>query len=129
MIGACEVFELPELPTAPSDVTSGVSIYEHANFLGASALITEDVRDLKNFHGPCKHQPDDPEEDPFYDWNDCISSIRVASGWRAVIYRDDNFRGQSLEVNADVGNLQLVAGRCDHDGLNDCITSIRVREP
>jgi hypothetical protein len=27
----------------------------------------------------------------------------------------------------DVPNLQLVSGTCSHDGLNDCISSIRVR--
>jgi hypothetical protein len=39
---------------------------------------------------------------------------------------DDNFRGQSISASQDVPNLQLVAGTCDHDGLNDCITSVRV---
>ena len=58
-----------------------------------------------------------------------MSSVKVAQGWRAVIYRDTDYRGQALEVTADAPNLQLVAGTCSHDGLNDCITSIKVIAP
>ena len=117
------------LPTAPSELTSGVTMYEHANFQGESAHLTSDVRDLKDFKGPCEHTSTDSTvsgPSTTYDWNDCVSSLRVAPGWRVQIYRDDDFRGQSLSVTADVPNLQLVAGTCDHDGLNDCITSVRV---
>jgi hypothetical protein len=48
-------------------------------------------------------------------------------GWHATIYKDDSFRGQSVETTSDLPNLQLVAGSCDDDGLNDCVSSIRVR--
>jgi len=64
-----------------------------------------------------------------HDWNDCVSSIRIAPGWRAIVFRDDDFSGQRLEVTANVPNLQLVAGSCGHDGLNDCITSITLFAP
>jgi hypothetical protein len=119
-----------ELPTAPTDLATGITIYEHANFLGDSALLTADVGDLKDYDGPCAHQTTTGYGVPYtyYNWNDCVSSIRVAPGWRATIYRDGSFKGESLEVTADVPNLQLVRGSCDHDGLNDCITSIRVRQ-
>lgn len=121
------------LPGAPSELTTGITIYDNANFGGASALLTKDVSDLKAYNGPCEHEstiyrPDGTTmTSTTYNWNDCVSSIRVAPGWRATVYRDDDFKGQSLEVTADVPNLQLVPGSCDHDGLNDCITSIRVR--
>ena len=85
------------------------------------------MRDLKDFKGPCEHESSDADgTSTTFDWNDCVSSIRVAPGWRVQVYRDDDFRGQSLSTTADVPNLQLVAGTCDHDGLNDCITSVRV---
>jgi hypothetical protein len=118
-----------DLPAAPSELTSGVTIYEHANFMGASALLTADVRDLKDFNGPCVHYewsgtPGGSSID--YDWNDCVSSLKVAPGWRATIYRDDDFKGESFAATGEVPNLQLVRGSCDHDGLNDCITSIRI---
>jgi hypothetical protein len=120
------------LPAAPSELTAGVTLYEHANFGGQSAHLTGDVRDLKDFKGPCEHQ--DSSGGPgglstTYDWNDCISSIRVASGWRVELYRDEDFKGQSLASGVDVPNLQLVMGTCDHDGLNDCVTSVRVFRP
>ncbi len=118
--------EMPSLPMAPSDLTSGVSIYEHANFLGNSALLTESNTDLSEYDGPCEH---DEGDYTIHDWNDCVSSIRVAPGWRAIAYRDTDYRGQSVDLSADAPNLQLVAGSCSHDGLNDCITSIKVIMP
>ena len=121
----------PRLPTAPSDLTSGVSIYEHANYLGDSALLTVSRTDLADFRGPCEHSDTDANgtTSSTYDWNDCVSSVRVAQGWRAVIHRDSNYRGQALDVTADLPNLQLAAGTCSHDGLNDCVTSIKVIAP
>jgi len=124
LIAACQD---AGLPTAPSELRTGLVAYEHANFVGASAHITRSLTDLKDVKGPCEH--DDGDGNVTRDWNDCISSIRIAPGWRATVYRDGNLKGQSLEVAADVPNLQLVAGTCDHDGLNDCITSIRVFAP
>ena len=118
------------LPSAPSELLTGVTLYEDANFRGRSAHLTSDVRDLKDFDGPCEHTSSDANgTSTSRDWNDCVSSIRVAPGWRVEAYRDDDFRGQSISASADVPNLQLVAGTCDHDGLNDCITSVRVVAP
>ena len=123
--------EMPSLPSAPSDLTSGVSIYEDANFLGDSALLTTSYTNLSEFKGPCEHSDTDANGSVSYtyDWNDCVSSLKVAPGWRAVIYRDTNYNGQSLELIADAPNLQLVAGSCSHDGLNDCVTSVKVLAP
>ena len=131
LIGMAGCKAAPSLPTAPSDLTNGVSIYEDANFLGDSALLTASTKDLADFKGPCEHSDTDGNGNTSfsYDWSDCVSSIRVAQGWRAVIYRDSNYRGQSVEVNADAPNLQLVAGTCSHDGLNDCVTSIKIIAP
>ena len=119
-----------ELPTGPSELLTGVTLYEHANFLGRSAHITMDVRDLKTFDGPCEHESSNTTySTTTFDWNDCASSIRVAPGWRVDAYRDDDFKGQSVSATQDIPNLQLVPGSCDHDGLNDCITSVRVVRP
>lgn len=122
--------ETGRLPTAPSDFTAGVIVYEHANYLGASAYLTEDIRDLRDVRGPCEHYDGDGASGGryYYDWNDCISSVKVAPGWQATLYRDDNYRDDELAITADVPNLQLVTQHdCPHDGLNDCVTSIRVR--
>ena len=114
----------PSLPTAPSELTTGVAIYEHANYAGESALISEDLKNLKNVKGPCRKPSDDGDEDT--GWSDCLSSIRVAPGWRATLYRDDGFRGEQLEVTTDVPNLTQASGRCPKGGFNDCATAIRV---
>ena len=118
--------ESASLPMAPTDLTGGVSLWEHANFQGNSALLTESQVDLAKFSGPCEH---DAGNSTFHDWNDCVSSVRVAPGWRAVIYRDTDYDGQSTELTADAPNLQLVPGDCPHDGLNDCVTSVKVIAP
>ena len=55
--------------------------------------------------------------------------VRIAPGWRAVLYRDDGFKGEQLEITADVPNLTQAVGRCSKGGFNDCVTSIRVFRP
>jgi Peptidase inhibitor family I36 len=119
---------MKSLPTAPSltALTSGVAIYEHADFAGDSAVVTEDLGDLKDFHGPCPGEVTSTGiGSP--NWNDCMSSLKVAPGWRVTVYRDDDFDGESFDATSDVPNLALVRGSCGKGGLNDCITSIRVR--
>ena len=122
LVPGCE--DTPELPFEPSDLTAGIVLFEHANFHGNSAHITGDIPDLRDFKGPCAH--DDGSGGVSRDWNDCVSSVRVAPGWRATLYKDDDFDDDSLDITDDVPNLQLVPGDCD-DGLNDCISSVRVR--
>lgn len=113
-----------ELPMAPTALTTGVILYEHANFLGNSAHLTADLPDLRDFRGPCLHGEDASSRD----WNDCVSSVRVAPGWRATLYRGPNFHDDALEITEDVANLQLVPEHdCDQGGLNDCVSSVRVR--
>lgn len=115
-----------ELPMAPTSLTAGIILYEHANFLGNSAHVTGDTPDLRDFRGPCIHQSDDSTD---RNWNDCVSSVRVAPGWRATIYRGTSYRDDALELTADMPNLQLVTEHdCDEGGLNDCVSSVRVRQ-
>jgi len=117
--------DVKELPTAPSNFTEGVILYEHANFLGNAAHVTSDVADLRDFRGPCVH---DDGESVTRDWNDCISSVKVAPGWTATLYRGPNYKDDTLEAIEDVSNLQLVRQHdCPKDGLNDCVSSVRVR--
>jgi hypothetical protein len=52
--------------------------------------------------------------------NDDISSIQVASGYRVILYADDNFTGATLTVTAN--NSCLVGA-----GWNDRVSSIRVQ--
>ena len=113
-----------ELPMAPTPFDGGIILYEHANFLGNSAHLTADTPDLRDFRGPCLHGDDASSRD----WNDCVSSVRVAPGWRATLYRDPDYHDDALEITQDVANLQLVRQHdCDQGGLNDCVSSVRVR--
>ena len=116
------------LPSAPSDLTTGIVIYENANFVGASAHITTDVPDLEEAHGPCLRSSDTSDASSLKDsWDDCVSSIRVAPGWRATLYEDPNYKGWAADVGQEnVANFQLVRGPCTHDTFNDCASSVRV---
>lgn len=115
----------PELPMAPTPFTAGVILYEHANFLGNSAHLTADTPDLRDFLGPCFEGDDASGRN----WNDCVSSVRVAPGWRATLYRDPDYHDDALEITEDVANLQLVRQHdCNHGGLNDCVSSVRLRQ-
>jgi len=115
-----------ELPMAPSSLTAGIILYEHANFLGNSAHLTGDTPDLRDFRGPCLHQGSETSE---RNWSDCASSVRVAPGWKATLYRGANYRDDALEITADVSNLQLIRQHdCEEGGMNDCVTSVRVRQ-
>jgi len=117
------------LPGAPSDLTSGIVIYQHANFLGESALITTDIPDLAVVRGPCVRTDTDADGNTSStdSWDDCASSVRVAPGWRATLYEDPNYKGWAADVGEEnVANYQLVRGPCSKDTFNDCASSVRV---
>ena len=117
--------EPEELPMAPSSLNAGIILYEHANFLGNSAHLTGDISDLRDFKGPCFEGDDASGRN----WNDCVSSVRVAPGWRATLYRGADYHDDALDITEDVANLQLVLRHdCDRGGLNDCVSSVRVRQ-
>jgi hypothetical protein len=123
---------LDSLPTAPEELTSGIVVYQYANYGGESALITEDIAHLSSFRGPCEHS--DPsyvegeDDDIYHDWEDCISSVRVAPGWSATLFRDSGYHSDSLQIVADVPNLKRVHGHRSKKGMGDCLSSIRVRK-
>ena len=122
------------LPTGPSKLAEGLIVYEHDQFRGQTAHITSDIPDLEVFDGPCVKQetitlPNGATtQSRRFSWDNCISSVSVAAGWRAILYADDDYRGGRIEVNADLSDLKSVAGSCEQ-GLNDCISSIRVFRP
>jgi Peptidase inhibitor family I36 len=112
------------LPTEPSELTAGIVIYQDANFLGRSAYITSDIRNLSEVDGPCTQSDG---ENTTNSWDDCVSSVRVAPGWRATLYEDPNFKGWAADVgDENVANYQLVRGPCRRDTFNDCASSVRV---
>lgn len=119
LAGACGT---PKLHSAPE----GITVFEDRNYGGRSVVIDRDIPDLDEFQGPCTVSDGGyPTESTRPTWNDCISSIRVPPGWTGTIFGDDDYRGSSLVVTEDVPDLRNVAGRCG-DGMNDCVSSIRV---
>ena len=66
-----------ELPAAPDALVEGITVYEHANYTAASALLTGDASDLTTFKGICRQETTDLLDRTSSTWNNCISSIGV----------------------------------------------------
>ena len=125
--GSCG--DYARLPNAPSELTTGLVIYQHANFLGESAHVTNDIPNLEQVHGPCIREDTDANGNTSSSdsWDDCVSSVRVAPGWRATLYQHPNYKGWAADVgDENVANYQLVRGPCSKDTFNDCASSIRL---
>jgi hypothetical protein len=118
LLSACEKLAILG-PTPPGE---GVTFFIHANFIGSAQAVNVDVRDLDKVEGPCAKGGNEPAEPT---WGDCISSVRVSAGWSATLYRDREFRGESVKLTADAPNLGELPGPCD-GSFNDCVSSIRV---
>ena len=118
-------------PAGPLDdlAPTGINIYGNADYAGVSAHVTTDVSDLSYYSGGCNercsYRQDGSSVCTSY-WGDCISSIKVAPGWKATVYVKSDFGGDSEELTVDVPNLGQIAGPCKGN-WNDCISSIRVR--
>jgi hypothetical protein len=107
---------------APTPQGEGIVIFLNADFSGPSQSLNVDVPDLGKVEGACSSG----EEGETPSWSDCISSVKVNPGWAATLYRDKNYKGASMTVNADTPSLRDVRGPCDKDSFNDCVSSIRV---
>ena len=118
----------PRLPFAPSDLTTGIVIYEFQDYQGESAHLTGDISDLDDVKGPCiKTESEGGTTTTTEIWDDCISSVRVAPGWEAHLYEHPNFGGWDQSVREDVSDLGEVLGPChSDDNLDNCVSSIRV---
>jgi hypothetical protein len=62
------------LPTAPSELTAGIVMYEHDDYLGNSAHVVANITSLYNVSGPCV---DYSSSQNGGDFNDGVSAIRV----------------------------------------------------
>jgi hypothetical protein len=132
------------LPAAPPELTRGVVLWEHAGFRGKSIHIFASVgsisMNLWDYKGPCatftKELDSDYDPEKTLTWDDCVSSVQIAPGWRVTLYEDLNSKGVSYTAAADVPDLRLVpAGTCLRGyqlrvgGLDDCVSSVRVDSP
>ena len=110
--------------TGPSE-SAGITVYEHPNFEGSSRTFDGNAWDLDDVRGPCVGFFD---SDELGDWDNCISSIRVPTGWEGTVYEHAGYRGDYLTITSDIQDLDDVRGPCGDD-WDDCISSILVRHP
>jgi hypothetical protein len=103
-------------PTTPTGTS--IVIYQDTNFRGDSRAVFSNAPDLDDLPG-CGGSG--------ADWNDCISSIRVPSGWEITVFEQDNYAGTSSTFTADITDLEQQQGPCGGD-WDDCISSIQVRQ-
>jgi len=118
LLSACTE-PLDTLGPTPSD--QGITFYLHAGFAGPSQAVNIDVPDLGKVEGPCSHG----EEGEKPTWSNCISSLRVVSGWSVTLYQDKEFHGRSVTVTADAPDLAVLPGPCERS-FNDCVSSLKV---
>ncbi len=116
LAGACG-----DSPSAPTGglANSLVIVFQDPEFRGNSRALMGDIADLDDLSGPCGTGAGS-------DWDDCISSIQIPSGWEATLFEHDNYGGASEIFSANVADLERRPGPCG-DGWDDCASSIRVR--
>jgi hypothetical protein len=116
------------LPPAPPVLRDGVAIYSDINYDGASAFVTADIADLRAFDSVCS-EVDTLNDARFtagsHTWTNCISSVGVAAGWRAILFSDPGFAGERVELSDSIRDLRRLRGPCQGT-LNDCVSSIKV---
>ncbi len=81
-----------------------VCFYEHVNYGGASFCASAD----SNWIGGA--------------WNDRVSSVKVAAGYKLTLYWDINYGGKTLVVTGDTANLVPL-------GFNDQASSFKITAP
>ena len=101
----------PFVTLGPTPSDQGITFYLHAGFAGPSQAVNVDVRDLGKVEGPCSGGAEG--ERPT--WGDCMSSLRVISGWTVTLYEDKDFHGRS-PMQIALGRLLQLAQ--DHPGLD-----------
>jgi len=78
-------------------IADGICVYDRRDFQGREECFEagQSVNDLARAGN----------------WSDKIQSIRVFGGSRAILYRDIQFRGDSIVVDRDVADLSQVSGQ------------------
>jgi len=123
-------------PVDPIDPVSsaGILVFARADHRGPYRSFVRDVSDLSLVDDEPQPAASDCASKIFGQehWTDCVSSIRVADGWRAVVYVHDTFGGDSLTVTSDIPDLSripLPPLGIPQDSIrnwDDVISSIRV---
>lgn len=91
-------------PSVPA-TTDVITVYKDCNYTGFSGGLTIGDYNLARLN-------------TLGVLNDDISSLKVAQGFQAILYQDDNFTGASTVINSD--------NACLNTTWNDKVTSIRI---
>lgn len=91
-------------PSVPA-TTDVITVYKDCNYTGFSGGLTIGDYNLARLN-------------TLGVLNDDISSLKVAQGFQAILYQDDNFTGASTVINSD--------NSCLNATWNDKVTSIRI---
>jgi hypothetical protein len=92
------------VPSVPA-TTDVITVYKDCNYTGFSGGLTIGDYNLARLN-------------TLGVLNDDISSLKVAKGFQAILYQDDNFTGTSTVINSD--------NTCLNTTWNDKVTSIRI---
>ena len=92
------------VPSVPA-TTDVITVYKDCNYTGFSGGLTIGDYNLARLN-------------TLGVLNDDISSLKVAKGFQAILYQDDNFSGASTVINSD--------NSCLNTTWNDKVTSIRI---
>jgi hypothetical protein len=98
-----------------ADPTSNqVYVYEHINYEGAYMRFDglREVADLRSYNTGALGTPN---------WNDRISSLKVGSEVKLVVFADINYKGASWSVTGPASIKTLVS-----NGWNDRVSSFRI---
>jgi hypothetical protein len=88
----------PAAPT-PADTGDGITIFADPRFRGLSTIVLADIDDLDDLVGGCSHGTAVTFD---FDFDDCISSIRIPAGRKLTAYEDPHYRGASVTFTSDV---------------------------
>ncbi|MCY3601278.1 MAG: beta/gamma crystallin-related protein [Gemmatimonadetes bacterium] len=113
--------------------TAGITVFARADYRGPHRTFLDDVEDLKRLVDDPQPREEECADKIFGQeyWTDCVSSIRVADGWQAVVYQHDTYRGDSLVVTSDIPDLSAIQMPSSPEfptwTWDETISSIRVR--
>ncbi len=88
--------------------SSTATLYEHCDYNGWGISISEGSYTLGDLYSKGFT-------------NDQLSSIKVSSGYEAILYEHDNFQGASITVSGNDGCLV-------NEGFNDYVSSLKIQK-
>lgn len=91
-----------------------VFVYEHTNY-GGNYIRWDGIRDIPDLRSYNTGAIGTPN------WNDRISSLKVGSELKLIVYKDINYKGGSWTVTGPASISTLVS-----NGWNDKISSLRI---